>query len=179
MLTALSLGSLAQPQQQQERNDATNSNRSSSKSGSQPTGTDTVIDVDGIEYGVLMGGTAIAFPEGIGISIGVGEGVALLNPYTLLGAFVLVTGLGILIIAASQGPIRPNAASNTNYYSKGKRNLQNEWTDKAKQNFGRDLKKICDFLREAYSQAKGVDRLKIKAAQKFFGCRSSSGGGGR
>jgi len=61
----------------------------------------------------------------------------------------------------------------------GKKNIQNEITDEMKRKFGSDKDLICKFLDALYACSDAATKQKIKAAQKYFGCRRSGGGGTR
>jgi len=166
----LGVGSVSSYFQQESdtRNDASNSNRSSSR---QTESTDSVIDIDGREVAVLSV-AVLARPAALGGAIGISFSNIALGVGGILGLGILFYGTAVIV---SQ-PHPPNSATNINIFRGGKRNIQNDWTDKMKREFGRNLDKICAALREAYKTATGSERAQIKAAQKYFGCRRSTGG---
>lgn len=168
------VGAVANHLQDPQRNDASNSNRRRPQQEDE-TISGTVIDVDGSEVAVV---TVVTVTSPVVLA---GETIGILNPVTGLAALAAVA-VGSLIGSIMSSPSAPNSAtnSNTNILAKGgKQNLSNEWVEKARKVAGKSKEVACAYLEAAYKTANSADRLKIKAAQKYLGCRRSSGGGGR
>jgi hypothetical protein len=99
--------------------------------------------------------------------------LAELAPFILIGTALVAVPLAGKALADVIPSSTNNTATNTSAHRGGKRNLSNEWVDHARRLFGNSREAMCNWLALQYQLAKGTDRLKIKAAQKFLGCRRS------
>ena len=150
--------------------------------------------VDFDDPGGLNGQAAAAALGGAGTAVGWGgtvlgsteAGAAILGGIVTTGAVVgagavgWLVGRGIGHIPIGGGNTVDSAvtagftATLIFFAQRGKQNISNEWVDNARKLFGNNKDKICAWLAAQYAIADGSTRLKIKVAQKFFGCRRCS-----
>jgi RHS repeat-associated protein len=151
---------------------------------SDPPGMGALGAAIGGAIGALAGGYV-----GAGLGAGAGAGVGALAgapaaPVEVVtipvgtGAGGLAGAIGGVILGGSAGAVIGSRLEDLilQMARGGKQNISNEIVDQAKAAFGNNRDAICRWLDSLYQKAGPAMRLKIKLAQKYFGCRRCGGG---